>query len=200
MNSFDFERPPSEPMTALHAWMDEATRTSLPNPNAMTLATVDPDGSPSARIVLLRGLDERGAVFFTNRESRKGLALETNKVAALVFHWDCLERQIRIEGTVEHVSEEESDTYWKSRPRGSQLAARASRQSRPIEDRESFEAACRAEEARFEGREVERPAHWGGYRVALKKIEFWQGMNSRMHDRITYRFEAGDWHLERLSP
>jgi len=180
--------------------MDEATRTSLPNPNAMTLATVDPDGRPSARIVLLRGLDERGAVFFTNRESRKGLALEVNQVAALVFHWDCLERQIRIEGSVEHVSEEESDAYWKGRPRGSQLAARASRQSRPIENRESFEAACQEEEARFAGRDVERPPHWGGYRVALERIEFWQGMNSRMHDRITYRSENGDWHLERLSP
>ena len=200
MNAFDFEHPPSEPMTALHAWMEDAARTSLPNPNAMTLATVDPDGRPSARIVLLRGLDARGAVFFTNRESRKGLALEANQVAALVFHWDCLERQIRIEGSVEHVSEEESDTYWKSRPRGSQLAARASRQSRPIENRESFEAACQSEEARFAGRDVERPPHWGGYRVALERIEFWQGMNSRMHDRITYRSENGDWHLERLSP
>ena len=187
-------------MAALHAWMKEAAETTLPNPNAMTLATIDPDGRPSARIVLLRGLDERGAVFFTNRESRKGLALETNKVAALVFHWDSLERQIRIEGAVEHVSEEESDNYWQGRPRGSQLAARASRQSRPIEDREAFEAACRREEERFEGRDVERPAHWGGYRVALERIEFWHGMNSRMHDRMIYRAVDGSWELERLSP
>ena len=114
-------------MPALHAWMHEATETDLPNPNAMTLATIDPDGRPSARIVLLRGLDERGAVFFTNRNSRKGLGLEANKVAALVFHWDTMERQIRIEGRVEHVSEAESDAYWQGRPRGSQLAARASR-------------------------------------------------------------------------
>ena len=200
MNSFDFEHPPTDPMPPLHAWMKEAAETSLPNPNAMTLATIDPDGRPSARIVLLRGLDERGAVFFTNRESRKGLALETNKVAALVFHWDFMERQIRIEGAVEHVSESESDAYWNGRPRGSQLAARASRQSRPIADREAFEAACREEETRFEGEDVARPQHWGGYRVALERIEFWQGMNSRMHDRVTYRSTNDGWHLERLSP
>ena len=187
-------------MPPLHAWMKEAAETSLPNPNAMTLATIDPDGRPSARIVLLRGLDERGAVFFTNRESRKGLALETNKVAALVFHWDPMERQIRIEGAVEHVSESESDAYWNGRPRGSQLAARASRQSQPIANREAFEAACRVEETRFEGMDVERPAHWGGYRVALERIEFWQGMNSRMHDRVTYRATNDGWQLERLSP
>ena len=187
-------------MPALHAWMAEARETSLPNPNAMTLATIDPDGRPSARIVLLRGLDERGAVFFTNRESRKGVALDHNQVAALVFHWDPMERQIRIEGTVEHVSEAESDAYWKGRPRGSQLAARASRQSRPIADREAFETACREQEIRFEGRDVERPSNWGGYRVALHRIEFWHGMNSRMHDRIAYRSVTDGWELERLSP
>jgi len=187
-------------MPALHAWMHEATETDLPNPNAMTLATIDPDGRPSARIVLLRGLDERGAVFFTNRNSRKGLGLEANKVAALVFHWDTMERQIRIEGRVEHVSEAESDAYWQGRPRGSQLAARASRQSHPIKNREAFETACREEEARFEGRDVERPSHWGGYRVSLERIEFWLGMNSRMHDRITYRHTENGWDVERLSP
>jgi pyridoxamine 5'-phosphate oxidase len=197
----DFDHPPAEPLGAMKLWLKEAEATGLPNPNAMTLATTDTDGSPSARIVLLKGLDERGAVFFTNYQSRKGEALAAEARAALLFHWDVINRQLRIEGRASKVSAEESDAYFAGRPRGSQIGAWASAQSQPIASRAALEAAVREVEARFTGRDVPRPPHWGGYRVSLDRIEFWQGDPLRVHDRVLYTSRPGtSWQVQRLAP
>ena len=199
--SFDFDQPPPDPVDSMRAWIAEAKReTDLPNPNAMNLATVDANGRPSARIVLLRGLDQAGAVFYTNRESRKGEALAANGHAALTFHWDVLSRQLRIEGPVSLLSDEESDEYWQQRPRGSQIAAWASRQSRPVPDRSTFLQACDEAGARFEGMKVPRPPYWGGYRVGLERIEFWLEQDARMHERMIYVRRDQGWSTERLYP
>ncbi len=196
----DFERPPTDPVAEFRRWYDEACRLPMPNPNAMTLATVDSDGTPSARIVLLRGIDERGALFFTNRQSRKGTALESVPRAALLFHWDLLDRQIRIEGRVTHATEAESDGYHSSRPRESQIGAWASDQSRPVASRAAFEARIAETNSRFGDGPVPRPPHWGGYRVSLDSIEFWQGHPYRLHDRVVYAARAGGWSVTRLFP
>ena len=197
----DFDRPPANPIEPFLAWLRDAERLDLPNPNAMSLATVDPDGRPSVRIVLLKGFDERGAVFFTNCRSRKGRALEAHPRAALHFHWDPLHRQVTIEGAVTRVSDEESDAYFATRPRASQLGAWASRQSEPAAARGELDAAFAAMEKRFEGRDVTRPPHWGGYRVALERIAFWEARAFRMHDRIVYTpDDAGGWRVQRLYP
>lgn len=195
------ENLPSDPVRWLKEWLTEAEHIDLPNPGAMTLCTVDPDGRPSARTVLLKGLDERGAVFYTNRLSRKGRALEAHSQAALVFHWDLLLRQVVIEGQVTTVSEEESDAYFASRPRASRLSAWASRQSEPVASRTALDAAAEEMDRRFEGQEVPRPPHWGGYRVSLQRIEFWEGRPFRMHDRIVYTpDDRGGWRRQRLFP
>ena len=195
------ENLPSDPVRWLREWLTEAEHIDLPNPGAMTLCTVDPDGRPSARTVLLKGLDERGAVFYTNRHSRKGRALEAHSQAALVFHWDLLLRQVVIEGQVTTVSEEESDAYFASRPRASRLSAWASRQSEPVASRTALDAAAEEMDRRFEGQDVPRPPHWGGYRVSLQRIEFWEGRPFRMHDRIVYTpDDRGGWRRQRLFP
>ena len=195
------ENLPSDPVRWLKEWLTEAEHIDLPNPGAMTLCTVDPDGRPSARTVLLKGLDERGAVFYTNRLSRKGRALEAHSQAALVFHWDLLLRQVVIEGQVTTVSEEESDAYFATRPRASRLSAWASRQSEPVASRTALDAAAEEMDRRFEGQEVPRPPHWGGYRVSLQRIEFWEGRPFRMHDRIVYTpDDRGGWRRQRLFP
>ncbi|WP_420993290.1 pyridoxamine 5'-phosphate oxidase [Cupriavidus sp. 30B13] len=189
-----------DPISQFQRWFDEAINAKLPEPNAMTLATVDADGQPSARIVLLKGMDARGFTFFTNYESRKGLDMASNPRAALLFHWVQLERQVRVEGTVEKVSEAESDTYYASRPLGSRLGAWASEQSREVADRAVLEQREADFRARF-GDNPPRPAHWGGYRLVPARIEFWQGRPSRLHDRIAYRLHAdGAWQIVRLSP
>lgn len=189
-----------DPITQFERWFDEALNAKLPEPNAMTLATVDAAGQPSARIVLLKGIDARGFTFFTNYESRKGIDIAANPRAALLFHWVQLERQARIEGIVEKVSDDESDAYYASRPLGSRLGAWASEQSREVADRSVLEEREAAFRARF-GESPPRPAHWGGYRVVPTWIEFWQGRPSRLHDRIGYRREAdGNWRIVRLSP
>jgi len=181
-------------------WFDEAVNAKLPEPNAMTLATVDAQGQPSARIVLLKGLDDQGFTFFTNYESRKGLDLAANPRAALLFHWVQLERQVRVEGVVEKVSEAESDAYYVTRPLGSRLGAWASEQSREVTGREVIEQREADYRAKF-GENPPRPAHWGGYRLIPNWIEFWQGRPSRLHDRIGYRRQDdGSWHIVRLSP
>jgi pyridoxamine 5'-phosphate oxidase len=166
----------------------------------MTLATATPDGRPSARVVLLKGFDERGFVFYTNYEGRKSRELEANPRAALLFYWGELERQVRVEGRVSRVPDRESDAYFAGRPRGSQLGAWASEQSRPVRDRGALERRLRELEGEYEGREVPRPAFWGGYRVVPETMEFWQGRENRLHDRLRYRRAEGGWKIERLQP
>lgn len=198
----DFEHPPIDPVPVCEQWFAEAwERSGLPNPNAMMLATVSPDGLPSARTVLLKGFDSRGAVFYTNSESRKGDELNATGRAAVLFHWDTMERQIRIEGEVSRVSDEESDAYFASRRRESRIGAWASLQSRPCASREELDTACREQEKRFEGQDVPRPPHWFGYRIALEHIELWQGGDARLHDRVVYDHgEDGSWTVRRLWP
>ena len=190
-----------DPIEQFRKWFDEALAADLHEPNAMTLATAAPDGRPSARVVLLKGYDERGFVFYTSYEGRKSWELEENPRCALVFYWSELERQIRIEGRARRVSEEESDAYYGSRPRGSRLSAWVSAQSRPVEDRGALEKRLWELEAEYEGREIPRPPFWGGYRVEPEAIEFWQGRENRLHDRLLYcRPSGGGWRMQRLQP
>lgn len=188
-----------DPLHLLGRWLDEA-RAAVPQQDGMTLATATPDGRPSARIVLLRGLDERGLTFFTNRASRKGDELRTNPRAAAVIHWWELGRQVRIEGAVEKTSDEESRAYWVTRPRGSQLAGWASPQSRPLNGRQELDARVAEVEQRFAGADVPLPPFWGGYRLVPDSIEFWSHRDDRLHDRIRYRRERASWRVERLAP
>lgn len=190
----------ADPIVQFKAWWDEAIASAIEEVNAMTLATVSPEGRPSARIVLLKGFDENGFVFFTNYQSRKGKEMEENPHAALVFFWKELERQVRIEGSIDKVSEQESDTYYHSRPAGSQVGAWASPQSDVIGGREVIEQNYAELEKKFAGQEIPRPGFWGGYVLRPSQIEFWQGRSSRLHDRILYRVENGEWKIERLAP
>ena len=188
-----------EPLKQFGVWMVEAIHAQVPEPTAMTLATADKSGRPSARIVLLKGVDPRGFVFYSNYESRKGRELAENPQAAVVFMWKELERQVRIEGRVEKVSAEDSDAYFQTRPLGSRIGAWASPQSRPLENRAWLERRW-AELAEEYGETPARPGHWGGYRLQPETIEFWQGRLSRLHDRIVYRREGGAWKVSRLAP
>ena len=190
-----------DPVALFAAWFDAALSAGLPEPNAFTLATVDARNRPQARIVLLKGFDERGFVFYTNSHSQKGAALGANPFAAMCFLWHKFERQVRVEGACQPVGGGESDHYFRARPRASRLGAWASEQSAVVPDRAALDAALAESEARFPG-EVPRPPHWGGYRVEPESIEFWQGRPSRMHDRIRFRRPDGDvrWVRERLSP
>jgi pyridoxamine 5'-phosphate oxidase len=190
-----------DPFRQFQQWFDAALAADLPEPNAMTLATATRDGSPSARMVLLKQVDDRGFVFFSNYESRKGNELAENPRAALIFFWVQLERQIRIEGAVERVSAAESDAYFHSRPSGSQISAAASHQSQIIAGREVLEKRVAELETEYPDGEVPRPAYWGGFRVIPETVEFWQGRANRLHDRLRYRKDQdGHWLVERLSP
>ncbi|BAU07494.1 pyridoxamine 5'-phosphate oxidase [Fischerella thermalis CCMEE 5330] len=189
------------PFIQFQKWFDEALTAQLLEPNAMTVATATTDGKPSARMVLLKDFDERGFVFFTNYNSHKGQELAENPQAALVFWWAELERQVRICGHVEKVSENDSDKYFQSRPFNSRLGAWASNQSEVIESRIILEQRLQELKAKYENQDVPRPPHWGGLRVIPTEIEFWQGRSSRLHDRILYtRLDDGDWKIQRLSP
>jgi len=189
------------PFRQFEKWFEEAEAAKITEPNAMTLATVGRDGRPAARTVLLKGCDGRGFVFYTNYESRKGRELDANARATLLFPWVAMERQVIVEGPVTRVSREESEAYFLSRPRASQLAAWASPQSTVVAGRIVLEESYRVIEKKYEGRTVPLPPNWGGYRLAPETVEFWQGRRSRLHDRLRYRREPGaDWVIERLAP
>ena len=190
----------ADPIRQFEHWFQDAVRAEVPEPNAMTLATATPDGTPSARIVLLKGFDERGFTFFTDYRSHKASDIAANPRVALVFFWHDVERQVRISGRATRVERSESKEYFRSRPVGSQHGAWTSQQSSVIASRGILEARYAAVAAEFAGREVPLPSHWGGYRVAPESLEFWQGRESRLHDRLRYVLHAGLWRVERLSP
>jgi len=190
-----------DPFRQFDAWLDDVFKANLPDPNAMTLATIGADGQPAARIVLLKGFSRDGFVFHTNYESRKGRELAENPYAAACFWWSELDRQVRIEGTAERLSDEESDAYFETRPRESQLAAWTSKQSRTLKDRRELEQRFTDVTSRYKDKSVPRPPHWGGFRIRPTVIEFWQGRRQRLHDRLRYWQDGeGKWVRERLSP
>jgi pyridoxamine 5'-phosphate oxidase len=194
-------QPQADPVEQFQQWLAEAEASEPNDPNAMSLATTTAQGVPSVRVVLLKGLDARGFVFYTNKQSRKGEELAANQHAALLFHWKSQRRQVRIEGSIEDVTEAEADAYFNSRSRASRLGAIASDQSRPLSSRAELESRFAEVEARYPGEDVPRPAHWSGYRVLPASIEFWQDMPHRLHDRIVYRCENGrNWQATRLYP
>jgi pyridoxamine 5'-phosphate oxidase len=191
----------ADPVAQLRAWLELAYATpEIKEPNAMCVATAGADGLPTARMVLLRGLDERGLVFFTSYGSRKGRQIAENPRAAVVFYWPPLHRQVRVEGPVSQVAEDESDAYFTSRPRMHQLSAWASEQGEPVESREVLDERLRHFDERFEGEDVPRPHSWGGYLIVPDRFEFWQGRANRMHDRLEYRRDGRTWRLLRLQP
>ncbi len=194
------EKAGPDPIALFGRWYEDARRASVYLHDAVCLATTSPDGTPGARMMLLKGFDERGFRFFTNYESRKGAELVANDRAALVFHWGVLHRQVRVEGTVERISEEESAEYFHSRPRGSQIGAWASKQSSVLESREQLEEAYREYDRDFKGLEVPLPPFWGGFRLRPQRIEFWQGRANRLHDRLVYTREGEGWEVLRLAP
>lgn len=190
-----------DPIVQFRLWFDEAVQAGIPDANAMTLATASRNGRVSARVVLLKSVDERGFCFYTNYESRKGRELQENPLAALVFFWQPLDRQVRVEGSVERLSAGESDEYFRTRPLLSRIGAHASPQSRVLPDRRTLDEAFNRLVEQFGNGDVPRPSTWGGYRVIPHSIEFWQGRENRLHDRLLYRRqEANCWIIERLAP
>jgi len=198
--SLDEREVAADPFAQFGRWFAEAQSAQVPEPNAMSLCTVDAQGRPSARIVLLKEADARGLVFYTNHDSRKGRELDAQPVAALLFFWAELERQVRIEGIVEVVDAEAADAYFRMRPRNSRIGAWASPQSQTLPDRPALEQRFADADRRFPGDDVPRPPRWGGYRVVPSSFEFWQGRPSRLHDRIAYSQETSGWRIRRLAP
>lgn len=196
---FDFSTP-ADPIELFEEWFAHAGANGIPMPEAVALATSTPDGHPSVRMVLLKEVDARGFVFFTNYTSRKAKEVDANPHAALCFHWTELERQVRVTGTVHRVGPTESDAYFQSRPRGSRIGAWASRQSTPLSDRGVLEAKVAEVEKRFGEGHIPLPPFWGGYRIEPATIEFWQGRTDRLHDRCVYHRGEGGWRIERLYP
>ena len=191
----------SDPFARFNRWLAEAEASESTDPNAMIVATATPDGKPSARAILLKGVDDRGFVFYTNKESRKSAELAANPAVFLLFYWKSLARQIRIEGRAEDVTDAEADAYFASRPRISRLGAWASDQSRPLSDRTELERRLAENEAKFPGEDIPRPSYWSGYRVIPSLFEFWQGMDFRLHDRTIYtRTADGGWSVGKLFP
>jgi pyridoxamine 5'-phosphate oxidase len=188
------------PFEQFSKWYQSALRSEFQHPDAMILATADKAGKPSARIVLLKSFDENGFIFFTNYQSRKGDELIENPVASLVFYWDKINKQVRIEGTVERISKKESEDYFHTRPRGSQIGALASEQSKIIENRDALENKFKELEKKYEGKEIPLPDNWGGFRLIPDYFEFWQSRDNRLHDRIAYFKEANNWVVKRLAP
>lgn len=197
-----FEPETDDPFEQFRRWFADAEASEPNDPNAMTLATADADGRPSARIVLLKDVDSRGFAFYTNTESQKGRQLEMNPFAALCFHWKSLRRQVRVEGPVTGVGEAEADAYFQSRARGSRIGAWASQQSRPLADRPTLLAAVARFEAEYQGRDVPRPPYWSGYRLTPLRIEFWQDGEFRLHDRFVFArsSDGAPWTIQRLNP
>ncbi len=189
-----------DPIALFEKWLSAAERAGVFLPEAIALATSTPDGEPSVRMMLLKALDETGFVFYTNHASRKGAELAANERAAFLVYWNVLQRQIRVEGTVRRLSEEESDSYFKTRPRGSRIGAWASAQSSPLEDREELERRFRERDREFAGDDVPLPPFWGGYRLEPDAIEFWQGRANRLHDRLRFQRSGTEWTLTRLYP
>lgn len=189
-----------DPIVFFERWFREARDAGLYLPEAMTVATATPDGVPAARMMLLKGVDQRGFVFFTNYESRKGRELLANHRAALVFHWALLQRQVRVEGSVERLTSAESEAYFQTRPRGSQIGAWASQQSAELRSRDELDGRVREQETRFAGETVPLPPFWGGFRLLPTAIEFWQGRINRLHDRLRYTRVDGRWVMSRLYP
>lgn len=200
MAALDEATAGNDPIVFFRRWFGEAGAAGIDEVNALTLATADANGKPHARIVLLKGLDEQGFIFYTNYDSDKGAQLAANPQAAAVFFWKELERQVRVEGRVERVLAAESDEYFESRPVGSRIGAWASEQSRPVSGREALEGSYALFEKKFGEGTVPRPPHWGGYRILPERIEFWQGRSSRLHDRIVFVKTAGSWEKIRLQP
>lgn len=190
----------AEPFALFAAWLEDATRSEPNDPNAVALATVDADGLPDVRMVLLKGFDQTGFVFYTNFESAKGRQILGSMKAAMCFHWKSLRRQVRVRGPVEVVSDAEADAYYATRPRGSRIGAWASRQSRPLESRFALEKAVAEYTARYPLGDIPRPAHWSGFRILPEQIEFWHDRPFRLHDRLQFRREGGGWTTTRLYP
>jgi pyridoxamine 5'-phosphate oxidase len=199
-NEFDRQHLDADPLRQFMRWFSDAESAGEPEAPAMVLATVDAEGRPSARVVLLRGIDGRGFIFYTNMRSRKAREMQANPQVALTFHWQKLERQVRVEGAVEIAPSDVADAYFKTRPRGSQLGAWASPQSEVLESRAELEARIAEIEARFGDGPIPRPPFWGGYRVVPSRVEFWQGRVSRLHDRFRYARAGESWSIVRLAP